>query len=177
MGLDSETIDAARQSFAVASEISKEFGSPELFKRGADAFNESLIVTYVIGGIIILVTAFVVWKLIPKGLKITEDDNSADSAPGGPIPSPEKDSLGVEEAPVNTALARVLSEVEMSSVTIPLDIKTMQEMEVVCKKLGIDVTTAFIICAKKLRKKGSCHSKCLSMHSMLMKTLLILKTT
>ncbi len=80
MGLDGQLINAAKQSFAATTEIGNMLDLPELIQRGADAFNQSLVVTCLAGGIIILVTAVVVWKLIPKGLKITEDSDA--EAPG-----------------------------------------------------------------------------------------------
>ena len=73
MGLDSVSIDAAQQSFAATIEIAQAYGLPELVRRGAQAFDESLVLTCMVGGVIILITALVVWRLIPKGLKITED--------------------------------------------------------------------------------------------------------
>ena len=65
-GLDGQLINAAKQSFAAITEIGNMLDLPELIQRGADAFNQSLVVTCLAGGIIILVTAVVVWKLIPK---------------------------------------------------------------------------------------------------------------
>lgn len=73
MGLDGAAVEASRQSFAGAIEIANAYGLPELVSRGADAFNQSLVVTCLVGGIVILVTAVIVWKLIPKGLKIVGD--------------------------------------------------------------------------------------------------------
>ena len=73
MGLDDASIDAARQSFAGAIEVANAYGLPELLKRGSEAFDQSLVVTCLVGGIVILVTAVVVWALIPKGLKITDE--------------------------------------------------------------------------------------------------------
>lgn len=73
MGLDSVSIDAAQQSFAATIEIAQAYGLPEPVRRGAQAFDESLVLTCMVGGVIILITALVVWRLIPKGLKITED--------------------------------------------------------------------------------------------------------
>lgn len=84
MGLDGQAISAAKQSFAATSEIGFAYGLPELIQRGANAFNESLVLTCVIGSIIILVTAIVVWKLIPAGLKITEE--AGEEAQGTVVP-------------------------------------------------------------------------------------------
>ncbi len=79
MGLDGAAIDAARQSFAGAIEIANAYGLPDLVSRGADAFNQSLVVTCLAGGIVILVTAVVVWLLIPKGLKVVNDAPEPDA--------------------------------------------------------------------------------------------------
>lgn len=73
MGLDSQIINEAKQSFAATVDISYAFDLPQLFTRGVNAFNDSLVLTCIIGGLIILVTAIIVWKLIPANLKITED--------------------------------------------------------------------------------------------------------
>lgn len=75
MGLDKQLIDAARQSFAGATEVATEFGLPELIRRASAAFDQSLVLTCLVGGIIILVTALIVWKLIPADLKVTEDSS------------------------------------------------------------------------------------------------------
>lgn len=75
MGLDKQLIDAARQSFAGATEVATELGLPELIRRASAAFDQSLVLTCLVGGIIILVTALIVWKLIPADLKVTEDSS------------------------------------------------------------------------------------------------------
>lgn len=81
MGLDGAAIDAARQSFAGAIEVAHAYGLPELIKRGAEAFDQSLAVTCLAGGIVILIAAIVVWRLIPKGLKVTDEQAGEDGPP------------------------------------------------------------------------------------------------
>ena len=81
MGLDGETIDYCKQSFAVAAEIAKETGIDQLFDLGVAAFNESIVITAIIGGVVTLVVAAVVWTLIPKGMSIVENAEQADSSP------------------------------------------------------------------------------------------------
>lgn len=197
MGLDGQAISAARQSFAATTEISQAYGLPELFKRGADAFNESLVLTCVIGGIIILVTAVVVWKLIPAGLKITEDQGegagasvaAAEGATELPAPTegPAKGhGLNAEQAAIPTsvprsagdcgedeaqrqaaaplpalapsspssAIASLMEDVGMETVSVPLGAATLERLRAACAKAGIDVTTAFILFAKKASQDG-----------------------
>lgn len=49
MGLDGQLIGAAKQSFAATAEISNALDLPELFRRGVDAFNDSLVLTCMVG--------------------------------------------------------------------------------------------------------------------------------
>ena len=91
MGLDYQIIDQAKQSFAAASEIGNMLGIPELIDRGANAFTDSIVITCLIGGIVILVAACIVWMLIPKGMKITENAD------------PEGTAKSTALAPVETA--------------------------------------------------------------------------
>lgn len=90
MGLDKQLIDAAQQSFAGATEVATEFGLPELIRRASTAFDQSLVFTCLIGGAIILISAFVVWKLIPADLKVTED-SSEDAGKMEPSIHPTKE--------------------------------------------------------------------------------------
>lgn len=73
MGLDGQLIDACEQSFSVTAEVANQLQMPDLYRLGVEAFNNSVVDTCLIGGIIILVVAVAVWALVPKGLKITED--------------------------------------------------------------------------------------------------------
>ena len=141
MGLDYQIIDQMKQSFAATSEIATVLGIPELIDRGADAFNDSIVMTCLIGGIIILVTTFVVWALIPKDLKIT--DNAEDEPPlAQPAPAQE---------PIAQAAPSQMSPLtDGGSVTISLDAYTLRNMQAVCSNLGITAETAFAVFAKKV---------------------------
>ena len=195
MGLDGQLINAAKQSFAATTEIGNMLDLPELIQRGADAFNQSLVVTCLAGGIIILVTAVVVWKLIPKGLKITEDSDAeapaddralpasgegspddgeaaaaAQPAPAGGAPAASPDNAkilpGALPVPAATlsreggapaqsaAIAKIIEDAGIGVVNVPLDLATLDRMGAMCNDLGIDVTTAFIVLAKKAVEEG-----------------------
>lgn len=195
MGLDGQLINAAKQSFAATTEIGNMLGMPELIQRGADAFNQSLVVTCLAGGIIILVTAIVVWKLIPKGLKITEESNAevpsddrslpasgegpsvdgGDAGAAQPEPAGGASSANLDDAkmlpgafPVpaatlsrgggalvqSAAIAKIIEDAGIGVVNVPLDIATLDRMGEMCNDLGIDVTTAFIVLAKKAVEEG-----------------------
>ena len=195
MGLDGQLINAAKQSFAATTEIGNMLGLPELIQRGADAFNQSLVVTCLAGGIIILVTAIVVWKLIPKGLKITEENNAevpsddrslpasgeglsvdgGDAGAAQPAPAGSAFVANLGDAkmlpgafPVSAAtlsreggapaqsaaLAKIIEDAGIGVVNVPLDIATLDRMGEMCWDLGIDVTTAFIVLAKKAVEEG-----------------------
>ena len=195
MGLDGQLINAAKQSFAATTEIGNMLDLPELIQRGADAFNQSLVVTCLAGGIIILVTAVVVWKLIPKGLKITEDSDAeapaddralpasgegspndgeaaaaAQPAPAGGAPAASPDNAkilpGALPVPAATlsreggapaqsaAIAKIIEDAGIGVVNGPLDLATLGRMGAMCNDLGIDVTTAFIVLAKKAVEEG-----------------------
>lgn len=194
MGLDGQLINAAKQSFAATTEIGNALGLPELIQRGADAFSQSLVVTCLAGGIIILVTAVIVWKLIPKGLKITEEsdaqapspdhalpasgealstdgsDADAQPAPAGSAPVAHTDDAKIlpgafPAPPANlsreggasaqaAALAKVIEDAGIGVVNVPLDLATLDRMGTMCKDLGIDVATAFIVFAKKAVEEG-----------------------
>ena len=49
---------------------------PQLLQKGIEAFNDSVVITCFVGGVIILVVAVVVRALIPRDVKITEDDEA-----------------------------------------------------------------------------------------------------
>lgn len=194
MGLDGQLINAAKQSFAATTEIGNMLGLPELIQRGADAFSQSLVVTCLAGGIIILLAAVLVWKLIPKGLKITEESSAeapsddralpasgeglsddgeaaaAQPAPAGraPVASPDDAKILPGALPVpaatlsreggapsqSAALAKIIEDAGIGVVNVPLDIATLDRMGALCNDLGIDVTTAFIVLAKKAVEEG-----------------------
>lgn len=171
MGLDGQLINAAKQSFAATTEIGNMLGLPELIQRGADAFSQSLVVTCLAGGIIILVAAVIVWMLIPKGLKITEDNDAEAQPEERALPASSGDGVaeaGSDSKAVSTvealretsgpleapAIAAMIEDMGIGMVNVPLDIATLEDMEAICKSLGIDVTTAFIVFAKKTVEEG-----------------------
>lgn len=191
MGLDSVFIDAAQQSFAATIEIAQAYGLPELVRRGAQAFDESLVLTCMVGGVIILITALVVWRLIPKGLKITEDATDEVAIPesyqledkkvlqleegtkrsdeertfqlqeGAKQPEREEiqeevkdystDELFISDVKVDVSSTKaMMKKVGVEVVRVPLDSESVSILEDACTKAGIDLTTAFIIFAKKV---------------------------
>lgn len=191
MGLDSVSIDAAQQSFAATIEIAQAYGLPELVRRGAQAFDESLVLTCMVGGVIILITALVVWRLIPKGLKITEDATDEVAIPesyqledkkvlqleegtkrsdeertfqlqeGAKRPEREEiqeevkdystDELFISDVKVDVSSTKaMMKKVGIEVVRVPLDSESVSILEDACTKAGIDLTTAFIIFAKKV---------------------------
>lgn len=191
MGLDSVSIDAAQQSFAATIEIAQAYGLPELVRRGAQAFDESLVLTCMVGGVIILITALVVWRLIPKGLKITEDATDEVAIPesyqledkkilqleegtkrsdeertfqlqeGAKRPEREEiqeevkdystDELFISDVKVDVSSTKaMMKKVGVEVVRVPLDSESVSILEDACTKAGIDLTTAFIIFAKKV---------------------------
>lgn len=196
MGLDGQLINAAKQSFAATTEIGNMLGLPELIQRGADAFSQSLVVTCLAGGVIILMAAVLVWRLIPKGLKITEEEDvrvpsderalpsssdgfptdggnalvGAQSSPAAASPAANLDDAkmlpGALPVPAATAyrkggasaqaaaLAKIIEDAGIGVVNVPLDIATLDRMGEMCNDLGIDVTTAFIVLAKKAVEEG-----------------------
>lgn len=191
MGLDSVSIDAAQQSFAATIEIAQSYELPELVRRGAQAFDESLVLTCMVGGVIILITALVVWRLIPKGLKITEDATDEVAIPesyqledkkvlqleegtkrsdeertfqlqeGAKRPEREEiqeevkdystDELFISDVKVDVSSTKaMMKKVGVEVVRVPLDSESVSILEDACTKAGIDLTTAFIIFAKKV---------------------------
>ncbi len=183
LGLDGAAIDAARQSYAGALEIANAYGLPELAHRGAAAFNESMVVTCLIGGIVILVAAATVWALVPKGLKITDDapDDaltelaSEPKAQGGALAEPvsepkaqdgalaepvsESDAQGgtlAEPAHEQSAqFEQALAQAGMTIVSVPIDKETEQQLQALCKQLGLDASALLAIEAKRLARSGS----------------------
>lgn len=102
MGLDGRTIDAAEQSLSATSAIANELDLPQLLQKGIDAFNDSVVITCFIGGVIILVVAIVIRALIPRDVKITEDDAEPEA---GSLPSAEEALAANGPLPAEGALA------------------------------------------------------------------------
>lgn len=178
MGLDGRTIDAAEQSLSATSAIANELDLPQLLQKGIDAFNDSVVITCFIGGVIILVVAIVIWALIPRDVKITEDDAeprvgalpSAEEALAANGPLPAEGALaggapcsGGESgrpsagaglacaAPAETQL--VMPMPAPDALTIPVETETLIEMDAVCRELGIGMGTAFSLFATKVARE------------------------
>lgn len=156
MGLDGQLIGAAKQSFAATAEISNALDLPELFRRGVDAFNDSLVLTCMVGGLIILVTAIVVWKLIPANLKITDDsaESQAKKEPVAAMPSSEEPEPTISDERENDSIVSLMHDVGVEVVSVPLDRETLNAMKSCSALAGIDVTTAFVLFAKASSKEG-----------------------
>ena len=147
--------------------------------------------TCMVGGVIILITALVVWRLIPKGLKITEDATDEVAIPesyqledkkvlqleegtkrsdeertfqlqeGAKRPEREEiqeevkdystDELFISDVKVDVSSTKaMMKKVGVEVVRVPLDSESVSILEDACTKAGIDLTTAFIIFAKKV---------------------------
>lgn len=73
LGLDDASIDAALDSFGGAVSVAQETGANALVEQGSAAFTDSFVMAIVIGGVIMLCVAALVWFLTPKGLQITDE--------------------------------------------------------------------------------------------------------
>lgn len=71
-GLDQSSLEAAQQSFAAAVAIAEKTGIEELLREGSLSFTDSIIVTSFVGGIIMLIVAIAVFRLIPKDMDIVK---------------------------------------------------------------------------------------------------------
>ncbi len=100
LGLDGKTIDLCEQSFAVTAEIAKQTGLDKLHDLGAAAFDDSIVTTAIIGGVLTIVVAVIVWALIPKGMSIAESEEPAEGASAG-----EADGGATVVPPVEPELA------------------------------------------------------------------------
>lgn len=74
-GLDAASIAASSQSYSAAVDIAQRTGVAELLAEGAPAFSDSIIITSVAGGVVLLAVALIVWKLIPRDLSIAESEH------------------------------------------------------------------------------------------------------
>lgn len=72
-GLTDAQIADALGSYGAAVSIAQETGVGALISQGALSFNESLVFSAVAGGCLLLLLAFVVSRLIPKGFSIAEE--------------------------------------------------------------------------------------------------------
>lgn len=87
-GLDETAIATAQESFGAAAEIAAQTGVTELVAEGAAAFSSSLVTTAFVGGIILLAVSFLVWRLVPTNIDITEDKHKA-PVPQSHVSTPE----------------------------------------------------------------------------------------
>lgn len=74
-GLDSASIESAMQSFSAAVQIASTSGATELLIEGAAAFSNSIVITSALGGAVMLIVTFIIWRIVPKDLDITESDH------------------------------------------------------------------------------------------------------
>lgn len=74
-GLDQSLVDQAMQSYAAAVTIAQETGATELIVAGSRSFSDSIVITSVVGGIVMLLVAYLAYRLIPKDLDITESEH------------------------------------------------------------------------------------------------------
>lgn len=156
MGLDGQLIDAARQSFASTAEISATLQLPDLFRRGATAFDESLVFTCLIGGIIILITAIVVWMLIPQDLKVTENpegsalpeepENVAEQAQGEGM-EPDADQNDEPEAAQDPRPV-------LDKVIVILNASTLEKVKAACSDADVDLSTALVAPLATMSRDG-----------------------
>lgn len=180
LGFDGQLADAVRQSFSATAEVGNQLGMPELIRLGTDAFNESVVVTCLFGGIFIFVVALIVWALIPKDARITEDvgsegDDVSAGLPEGSMPegaaSPAPATASaiapatspvdpISAAPVATTSAGGFAPSSVSGevpaddgttcVSIAFDADTYAKFGRICKALGITPAAAFSIYATKV---------------------------
>ena len=181
MGLDDKAIDYCEQSFAVTAQIAQEAGLDKLYDLGAAAFDDSIVTTAIIGGVITVAVAVVVWMLIPKGMSIVENEEPAQGALSGDA-NDEATTAAAEFAPAFTAQppaadvsvavtpnalpastvrpAAVAPNLAGASedaivVTLVLDSEAMRGMESVCREIGMTTATAFTVFAKKVARDRS----------------------
>lgn len=74
LGLDEASIATALDSFGGAVSVAQATGVSALAEQGSAAFTESFVMAIVVGGIIMLAVAGLVWFLTPKGLQIIEEE-------------------------------------------------------------------------------------------------------
>lgn len=72
MGIVGELAHIANESVIGAVEVAKITGFTQLATEAIAAFNDSFVATALIGGIIMMIVAVIVFFLIPKSLDITK---------------------------------------------------------------------------------------------------------
>ena len=73
LGLSAAQIEDALGSYGGAVAIAQETGITELIAQGALSFNESVMLSAVIGAVLLSILALVVYRFIPKGFSISEE--------------------------------------------------------------------------------------------------------
>lgn len=73
LGLDDASIKTAMDSYGGAVSIAQQTGVQELVNEGAPAFTDALSWAIVLGGVILVVVAAAIFRLVPKDLSIAED--------------------------------------------------------------------------------------------------------
>lgn len=146
LGFDHQAIDAIQQSFSAASEVANELGMPELMKLGTHAFDDSVVTTCLIGGILIFVVALIVWALIPKDARIMQDvQQPEDAGATGDINNQPSENSPVQQTPLT-------QEGSLTRITVELDTELFLEMNRICKELGITPNIAFSLLAAKMTR-------------------------
>lgn len=77
MGLDAASIAAALDSYGGAVSVAAQTGVNELVTMGGVAFSDAFALSIVVGGVVMLAVALVVWLVAPAGLQISEDQEDA----------------------------------------------------------------------------------------------------
>ena len=73
--LDAATADAARESLGSAMELADRLGLPGVAAEAGDAFTSSMRMTFLVGGLLMLAVAGLVFRLVPRGTDITEQQH------------------------------------------------------------------------------------------------------
>ena len=181
LGFDRKSIDYCEQSLSVTAEIADQLGLQQVYDAGVEAFNDSVVLTCLVGGIVILVVAVIVWTLIPRGMKITDeamsisgsgktDENppasegvkrsdelcegeGEDAQVDGPVKLAP--SLSTTESPARVGEPQELEAhpADPSTLVVPLDASTREDMDDVCRELGLTSETAVRIFARKVARE------------------------
>lgn len=73
-GVDAGLAAQASQSYAAAASIAREHGLDELASRATASFNGSVVLTSAVGGLIMVIVAVLVHRLVPRGLDLQSDE-------------------------------------------------------------------------------------------------------
>ena len=73
-GVDAGLAAQASQSYAAAVSIAREHGLDELASRATASFNGSVVLTSAVGGLIMVIVAVLVHRLVPRGLDLQSDE-------------------------------------------------------------------------------------------------------